>query len=109
MALRIGIAFLLTLLLIYGVVKALPLLTGPSIRIDSPVAYQAFSDGFVQIQGTARHTETLTLNDGPLLIDESGHFATSLVLPHGSAILSLTATDRFGRSRLERRTVFVPN
>jgi hypothetical protein len=108
MVIRGAIGILLLLLLIYGVIKAFPLLSGPAIRIENPVAYSAHPDGLVHIEGVAKHTETLTLDGGPLLIDESGHFATSLVLPHGGAILSLTATDRFGRSRLERRYVFVP-
>jgi len=108
MIVRTAIALLLAALLIYGFVKALPLLLGPSITIVSPADQQAFPDGYVQIEGIARHTETLILDGAPLLIDESGHFKTALELPRGSAILSLTATDRFGRSRLMRRTVFVP-
>jgi hypothetical protein len=48
------------------------------------------------------------LDGSPLLIDEKGHFSTELVLPVGGAILSLTATDRFGKTESVRRTIFVP-
>jgi hypothetical protein len=106
--LRAGTLIALVLLAGYGVFKAVPLLSGPEITLSSPAEGQSFGDGFVLIEGIASHTENLSLDGAPLLIDAKGHFATTLVLPHGSAILSLTATDRFGKSENVRRTIFVP-
>lgn len=106
--LRIAILSVLVLLLGYGAFKAAPLLEGPHIVLESPVDGASFPDGFIPVQGTASHTENLSLNGTPLLIDEKGHFSTSLVLPHGGAILSLTATDRFGKSESVSRTILVP-
>ena len=108
MPLRVGTAAILIILVAYGVYKAVPLLSGPEIRLSSPAEGQSFPDGFVQIQGTALHTEKLILDGAPLLIDESGRFSTTLVLPHGGAILSLTATDRFGKTEHLERSIFVP-
>ena len=106
--LRIGTLIALLLLASYGVVKGLPLVLGPHLTLTSPADGQSFLDGFVLIEGVAERTENLSLNGAPLLIDASGHFSTTLVLPHGGAILSLTATDRFGKSTSLRRTIFVP-
>ncbi len=108
MLVRIGTFVLLLLLVSYGVIKALPLLAGPHIRLVSPLEGQAFPDGFVHVEGTAAHTENLSLDGAPLLIDEAGRFSTTFVLPHGGVILSLTATDRFGKTETVRRTIFVP-
>lgn len=108
MPLRLGIGLVLLILLGYGGFKALPLLEGPTLVVTSPKEGETFADGFVRIQGTALHTENLALNGGTLLIDESGHFSTVLVVAHGGAILSLTATDRFGKTETVRRTIFVP-
>lgn len=105
---RVAIGIALALLLIYGAVKAYPLLSGPALTIDSPTPYAAITDDLVVIEGTAKRTETLTLNGAVLLIDEHGHFSTSLTLPSGDAILSLTARDRFGRTVRETRIVHVP-
>ena len=105
---RILIAASLLLLAGYGVWKAVPLLEGPRITVSTPTDGQSFPSGFILIEGVASHTENLTLNGGPLPIDKKGHFSTSLVLPAGSAILSLTATDRFGKRMTVRRTVLVP-
>jgi hypothetical protein len=104
---RLAIIGVLLLVAGYGLIKAWPLLSGPDIRISTPGKNAALPDGFLSLSGTAVHTQTLLLDGAPLLIDESGHFQTDLVLPHGNAILTLTATDRFGRSTSEQRTVSV--
>ncbi|HWH07192.1 MAG TPA: hypothetical protein VNU47_01550 [Candidatus Paceibacterota bacterium] len=101
-------AITLTLLVGYGLIKATPLFLGPDIQIDAPLDGAAIEDGFMTISGTATHTRTLTLNGAPFLIDENGRFETTLLLPKGGAILSLTATDRFGRQTSVERTVFIP-
>ncbi|HEX5774380.1 MAG TPA: hypothetical protein VFY28_00240 [Candidatus Paceibacterota bacterium] len=105
---RLGAATVLVLLLGYGFVKATPLLAGPAIRLDTPLPYAAVPGGEVTIAGQARNTGTLMMNGGVLLIDEDGHFSTALTLPAGSAILSLTAEDRFGRSVTKQVTVYTP-
>jgi hypothetical protein len=99
---------LLILVVLYGGWKAFPLLRGPSLTIESPAPYASLPDGYVVIRGTARHTNSLTLNNGPLLIDENGRFSKVLLLPPGGAILTLTAADRFGRQVTRERTVYIP-
>lgn len=106
MFIRYSAAIILVLVVGYGLIKAWPLLAGPEIRLNPEVSGQAA--GVITISGRALHTETLLLNGGILLIDSEGNFEKTLTLPPGSAILSLTATDRFGRSVYERREVFVP-
>ncbi len=96
---------LLLLVLGYGAVKAFPLLQGPRISISE---LSTSPEGLTSISGTAVHTETLTFDGGTLLIDREGAFSTDLMLPRGGAILTLTATDRFGRSRTLQRTVITP-
>ncbi len=108
MALRGILAVVLLALVAYGALEAFPLLSGPKLTIESPLPYTSGTEGFVSIEGLAKHTETLTLNGGSLLFDENDRFSQTLLLPRGSAILTLTATDRFGRSVTERRTVFIP-
>jgi hypothetical protein len=106
--LRAMVGVVLTLLLGYGAVKAFPLLRGPHLSIDSPTPYTTSSDGFITISGVAHNTEALFLNEGVLLIDPEGRFSKTLLAPKGGVILTLTATDRFGRTVTERRTVYIP-
>lgn len=105
MPLRFVLAGILVILAGYGLVKALPLLTGPEIQIDPLVAIEG---GFTTLSGRALHTETLTLDGGALLINEDGRFSKTLTLPHGAAIFTLKATDRFGRSTSQTKTIIVP-
>ncbi len=100
-------AVFLFALIAYGGVAAWPLIAGPELAIASPIQHQTLGGGTTAIEGRALHTETLWLNGAPLLMDEDGNFSAVLTLPSGGAILSLTATDRFGREVTERRTVFV--
>lgn len=100
-------AVFLFVLLAYGGVAAWPILSGPSLSIASPASLEILPDGHARIEGVASHAETLWLNGAPLLMDEEGRFMANLTLPSGGAILSLTATDRFGREITERRSVFV--
>lgn len=108
MPLRGIVAIVLVLLVLYGGFKAAPLVMGPTLSLTSPRSGESIDGGAVTVAGVAHHTEKLSLDGAPLLIDEQGRFSTVLDLPHGGAILSLTVTDRFGRSKTLERSVFVP-
>jgi hypothetical protein len=105
---RIIVGVLLALLLAYGGVKAYPLIRGPELSITSPLAYESIPGGLVRILGKALHTETLYVNNAPLLIDEEGSFSLDLLLPKGGATLTFTAVDRFGRQETKIRSVYIP-
>lgn len=102
---RLISTILLSLVAAYGGFKALPLIRGPYIVISE---LSTSPEGLTILSGTSVHTEKLTLDGGTLLIDGDGRFSTNLMLPRGGAILRLTATDRFGRSRTLERTVVTP-
>jgi hypothetical protein len=99
---------ILTLVAGYGLWESIPLLSGPRLSLTEPGNSENSHSGLISISGTAVHTQSVTLDGGPLLTDPNGHFTTSLTLPRGGAILTITATDRFGRSVTEHRAVFVP-
>lgn len=106
---RYLIVLTLTLLVGYGALELRPLLLGPSLSIHSPQNNSAVSYGIVAISGVVRRATALTVNGAPVLPDQNGSFTTTLTLPRGAAVLTLSAGDRFGRSITQTRTVFVPN
>jgi|CXWL01.1.fsa_nt_gi hypothetical protein len=108
MPLRASAVVVLLVLVGYGAVKAWPLLSGPELKVTSPAAYTSLPDGYLTISGVAKHTESLIVNDGQVYIDQEGRFSKTLLLSAGGAIITLTATDRFGRKVTERRSVFIP-
>lgn len=99
---------LLLLLVVYGLIEALPLLLGPRLTVLSPSEHATSTDGAIQIEGRVKHVSVLTLNGAPLLYDQTGRFSSTLVFPRGGSILTFMAADRFGRTRTETRTIFVP-
>ena len=105
--LKVFTAFILVIVFLYGAHEAIPLLTGPQLTISTPKNSESFYNGLITISGSAVHTKSVSLDGGPLLTDQYGHFETTLTLPRGGAILTLTATDRFGRTVTEQRSVFV--
>jgi len=103
--------FILAILLLlvgYGLVEAWPLIIGPSLSIDSPTNNAPFPGGIVTISGTAERAAILTLNGAPVLHEENGTFSSTLTFPQGSSILTFVATDRFGKTVMATRSVFVP-
>lgn len=106
--LRILAIIVVSILLLYGAIKAWPLLSGPELTILSPAPYASLPDGYLPVRGIAKYTENVQLNGNLLFIDPEGRFETLLLLPPGNAILIVTATDRFGRTVEERREVFIP-
>ncbi len=106
MQLRFVIAGVLVILVLYGLVKATPLLAGPELRID-PITTTG-DQGFITLSGRALHTETLTLDGSTLLIDEKGNFSKKLTLPRGGSVLTLEANDRFDRITRSTREIIIP-
>lgn len=100
----------LTLLLgaLYGGIEAWPLLAGPSLTLTAPTGGATAQDGIVTVSGRALRVAKLTLNGAPLLHDQNGDFLSTLTYPVGGTILTLEATDRFGRTAQITRSLFVP-
>jgi Glucodextranase, domain B len=107
MTVRFLTAFILIVVVLYGLHEAWPLISGPQLSLSSPQNGESFDTNFITISGTAVHTQAVSLDDGPLLIDQKGHFESTLTLPSGGAILTISGTDRFGRTVSEQRTIFV--
>ncbi len=108
MVTKLFIGLALFALVIYGGMEALPLLRGPAVTITAPLPGATAMDGMVTVTGIASRVNSLSLNGAPLLIDEEGNFSRLIVLPRGNAILTLTASDRFGRSITKQESVYVP-
>lgn len=105
---RLLIAAVLITLLAYGLLEARPLIVGPTLTLSSPTEGATYPDGIVPISGRAARAAVLTLDGSPILPDQEGHFETTLAFPHGSSILTFTATDRFGRRISISRSIYVP-
>ncbi|MSR70546.1 hypothetical protein EXS62_00695 [Candidatus Kaiserbacteria bacterium] len=94
---RVILILAAVLIMGYGLFEARRLISGPEITIDSPVDGSATSTSAVTIAGTAQNIAFLTINDAPAYTDEAGKFVYRYSPPAGYTVVTVAATDRFGR------------
>jgi hypothetical protein len=94
---------------LYGLFESRRLIEGPEITIDTPLDGSATSSAAVVIAGTARNISFLTINEAPAYTDEQGHFREVFTPPLGYTVITVTAKDRFGRTRSASVSINVLN
>ncbi|HEY4500814.1 MAG TPA: hypothetical protein VJI70_00915 [Candidatus Paceibacterota bacterium] len=105
---RYFIGAVLLVLIGYGLIKAWPLIAGPSLYIVSPTDNASSPGGIVVVSGRAERAATVMLNGAPLLHDQNGGFSSTLTFPRGGSILTFVVVDRFGRTVTATRVIYVP-
>ncbi len=92
----------------YLVFQSRNFINGPQIAILEPTD-SVHHDPTVMVRGTVRNITYLSLNGTEIHTTESGDFSHELVLENGYTIMTLYATDRFGReTSVSRPFVYVP-
>lgn len=93
----------------YASFQARNFIEGPAITLKSP-GEAVQHDRMITIEGTAENIVSLTLNGSSIFTDEAGNFEERLVLENGYTIMTLTATDRYGReTKVSRPFVYTQN
>ncbi len=81
-------------------------IAGPKINVSSPQNGCSTDKNIVEIVGNTENTSAISINDRPILIDESGNFKESLLLVPGYNIIMIEAKDKFDRHISERLDLF---
>lgn len=81
-------------------------IAGPKISVSSPENGSSTDKNIVEIIGNTENTSAISINDRPILIDESGNFKESLLLVPGYNIIMIEAQDKFDRHISERLDLF---
>lgn len=105
---RTLIGIVLALLVVYGITEGWPLLNGPRLSITSPTNDASYPTGTVTISGKVANATALTLDGAPVIPDANGSFSSTFAFPKGGSILTMTATDRFGRTITKTREIYIP-
>jgi hypothetical protein len=92
---------------IYFLFQARGYLFGPKITLDSPLDGETIHNSYFKVKGQALNVSSLSLNGRQIFTDENGNFSESLLLARGYNIIELTAQDKFGRVRKEKREVIL--
>ncbi|MEX1028073.1 MAG: hypothetical protein WD049_08740 [Candidatus Paceibacterota bacterium] len=87
----------LCLLAGYGAFQARHMISGPVVAIQSPHNGATIHTSLVTIEGTTANISAIRLNDRAIYINEQGAFEEPVVLARGYNVITISATDRFGR------------
>lgn len=89
------------IIVFYSLFQAKNLILGPRFTIDEPIDGQTLIEEEFTFSGNAHNVSSITLNDSPIFVDETGVFREKLIAPSGYSIMKLEVRDRFGRSKTE--------
>lgn len=106
---RIVLAVLIiSILILYVAWQGRFLLTGPQVTFTTtPEVVQ--TERIVTLAGTAANIVRITLNGRDISTTPGGYFEEAIILENGYTISTITAFDRYGRSRAyEYRFVYTP-
>lgn len=97
--LELGLVVLLILVAcFYGATKAYPLIAGPSVVIYSPQDGETVASSTFELSGKAKRVKEIRVQGRPIPIDTDGHFVELLVAMEPYTILTITATDFYGKT-----------
>lgn len=85
----------------YAAYQSNSIMRGSMLRIENPAHGDTLSQSLVTVAGQAAHAVAITLNDRSILIDEHGGFREPVLLSPGYNVVTVLATDRFGRTKEE--------
>lgn len=92
-----GVLLLTLGLLTYIAYQARFLLIGPQITITD-ASQGTVGERVVTIEGTVRNIARISLNGKQIYTDPEGFFREAVVLGTGYNLITIAATDRYGRS-----------
>lgn len=105
-AVRITLGIALVLFILgYAASKSINLIEGPIVRLDTPGNGETLRTPFLLISGNAKNIAFLSLNDRQIFVNDSGDILDRLLLHEGYNVITLKATDKFGRESVIRREV----
>lgn len=90
--------FLCVLIAGYGVWISRDLLFGITSRVNGVTDGMATTEPLLSLSGRARHAGKVTLNGRTVAIDQNGSWADIIALLPGYNIITIAATDKFGRT-----------
>ena len=105
--LRTSIILIIVLVVVgYALFAFHDFILGPSIIILEPTNGSSFTSSIITVKGIAKRIQDISFNDRPITMDEKGNFKETAILAPGYNIFTLTAGDKFGRSK-EYRLEFI--
>ena len=71
---------------------------GPKIEVLFPKNGSLVSNSMTEVSGIAKNIKDISLNDRKIFIDEQGNFKENLLLSYGYNVITIKASDKFGKN-----------
>jgi hypothetical protein len=71
--------------------------TGPEIKITSPLTGSLTNESLIEITGKAINISEVKVNDNKIYMDEEGNFTQKVLLSTGYNVLKVSGVDKFQR------------
>lgn len=98
-AVRTGSVILLVVVIIgYGIWISRDLLFGITMRVSGIEDGTSVTAPILELSGVARHANAVTLDGRPVAMNEHGDWADAIALLPGYNVVTVAATDKFGRT-----------
>ena len=94
----VSISVITVLIIAYAIWRSLNYVRGPHIEIFAPTNGSTITTSSTIVHGQTARAENLTLNGRQIIVDQKGDFSETVALFPGQNILTLVATDQFGRN-----------
>src|SRR5690349_19955452 len=91
------ISIVLIILFGYTFYEIRKVVYGPRITIFTPLNGSMATSSYVLVTGNAQNINDISLNDRKIFIDEKGNFSEEALLSYGYNVLTLKASDKFGK------------
>jgi hypothetical protein len=93
-----GVSILVLAIAAFAMSRSLNYARGPEISIIEPANGATINSPTVIIRGMATRVNKIALNGNPISMDEQGNWNETVVIFSGLNKITVSATDRFGRS-----------
>ncbi|MGI9118008.1 MAG: hypothetical protein ACR2IQ_00460 [Minisyncoccia bacterium] len=85
----------------YGIYRFYPYLRGVELSVENIHTGDTITTPTLTLSGTAPRAHKLEINNSPISIDKKGNFSEPIILPDGYNIVTVSASDAFGKTSTE--------
>lgn len=94
-----GVVLLCIIILGYAYFRTKDLIFGVQLKVSGITEYESRTNPLVTLSGNAQRAVELTIDGRKIFITEDGTFNEKLLLLPGLNIITVQATDKFGKSK----------
>ncbi len=94
----LGIVLLFVVIVGYAVFRSRDLLFGIQFTVNGLTDGMTVDSSILELKGDARHANEIRVDNQPIPLSEAGSWHDSLILMEGYNVVTIRATDKFGRT-----------